>query len=478
MSLLRRKNCTMVRLRRICGWMIVIILVTSSHSMPARVASANGSAKVYLPMVTRAYDPGYINPFGIALYDNVDDSQGLSLMRNAGSRWVTTVLSWVEIEPIKGQRNWASFDVKVNNARAAQMDVFVLFTNNPAWAAQYLGGPVYNSQDLVSIVTEMTERYDGDGFNDAPGSPVVRYWSFYAEPDNRDLSLAPGGKGVWGNNGAGYAQMLSQIAPAIHSASPAAKVLIGGLAYDSFTTEGGGFVRSFLADTLAALNTYPGGAGYYLDAFAFHFFPISAARWPTIRDKALELKGILQQHGVGHLPMLVPETGHWSEAVPHIPMLSSTPMLQAQKLVQIHVHGLSAGILNFMWLGVVDHGPYTEAHGLFFDAQMTSPKPAYAAYQTMTRELTFFRYVRTLNGGGSEGYVFRNGEAEEKTVAWSQNPSATTLPFANTCLRVVDLLGAVSQIQDGGAGDQDQTPGQITLRLEPNHPVYVGRCPP
>ncbi|MDY7041590.1 MAG: beta-galactosidase, partial [Chloroflexota bacterium] len=152
---------------------------------------------VYLPLVVRYYDPGYASPFGIVMYGSVDDVAGLQEMEDAGSKWVTTMLHWSAIEPSKGNYNWSSFDTKAQNAQAAGMDVFVLFTSNPSWAASLPGGPVTDTQDLVDFVTLMAERYDCDGVDDASGSPCVHYWSFYAEPDNGDIGRAQTGKGYW-----------------------------------------------------------------------------------------------------------------------------------------------------------------------------------------------------------------------------------------------------------------------------------------
>ena len=44
---------------------------------------------------------------------------------------------------------------------------------------------------------EVVERYDGDGYKDAPGSAVVTYWEMYNEPD----AWAFGDIGGWGKRG-------------------------------------------------------------------------------------------------------------------------------------------------------------------------------------------------------------------------------------------------------------------------------------
>lgn len=448
-----------------------------AQTQPQDGVQPSDTSTIYLPIVTNWSDPSYISPFGHISYGSVDNAAGLQKMADVGSKRVTTMLYWSSIEPVKGTYDWSSFDTKAHNAQAAGMEVFVLFTGNPSWAAQYPGGPVYDIQDLVSFVTLMAERYDGDGIDDAPGSPRVDYWSFYAEPDNGNESYAPGGKGFWGYNGVGYAQMLSYISPAIHAANPKAKVLIGGLAYDWFTEEGGPFVRAFLGNTLTALNGYPGGVKAYLDAVAFHFYPISAGRWPTIREKALEIRGIMNQHGAGNLLLLCPEAGYWSS-----PKFGSSEEQQANRLVQMYVRSISANISFLSWYEVFDRAIAGSADDLYPDRTSGllyldgSHKPSYHAYRTLTSELDLAYYKRTLNVANVEGYVFLAPGNREKTVLWA-TASSVLVPFGGSCLRLVNRSGYESAVLDGQANDMDgAVNGQILLRVYQNTPVYVEPC--
>jgi hypothetical protein len=398
-------------------------------------------------------------------------------MEAAGSSWVSTNFSWKVIEPSNNSLNWSSFDRKVQNAQAAGMDVYVLFTGNPSWAAELPGGPVYNIGTLVDITRRAAERYDCDGVDDAPGSPCVHYWSFYGEPDNTNYARALRGKGYWGHNGTGYADMLAHVAPAIHDANPRAKVLIGGIAYDSFVEEGGDFVRSFLGDVLGALNGYPGGAKAYLDAIAFHYYPISTHRWPTILEKALEIRGIMSQYGVGDLPMICPEAGYWSS-----PKFGSNETIQARRVAQMYVRSMSAGVRPLMWYLVYDlaeagspedQNP-DETCGLF--RPDGSEKVAYRAYRTISRELGRSYYRRPFQHPNIEGYVFQVADNREMTVLWATIP-ATNVSFPSTCLRRVYLYGGSNTITDGDSLDLDGSAnGAITIRVEQNQATYVEPC--
>ncbi len=454
----------------------------SSHA-PAGL-QATDAYTVYVPLIAAWYDPTYVNPFGVTMYGSINDNAGLQIVADAGARWATTSLSWAAIEPTPGEYNWSSFDVSVQNAQAAGVELFVLIRENPEWAAPLPGGPVEDLQDLVNFATALAERYDGDGIDDAPGSPIVNYWSFYAEPDNGDYERALAGKGYWGHNGAGYAEMLSHVASAMHAANPDAQILIGGLAYDYFEEDGGPFVRSFLDDTLTALNNYPGGATQYIDAIAFHFYPTAPDTWATIREKTAEIQSIMNAHNVGNLPLICPEMGYWSS-----PRFGSSLDNQANRLVQMFTRALSMDMQPLMWYKVYDAAIPESADDVNPDRTAGlldvegDPKPAYYAFQTMTTELRGAHYLRELNLSGIEGYVFRLPTGREVTVLWATKITndATTVTFPYTCVRRVETTGTeYSPIYDGdphwdwdGAGN-----GRITLGIhEENRPIYVMPCP-
>lgn len=442
-----------------------------SAAAPAAAGDGPVTTTVFLPSVGRFFDPTYVDPFGISMFGYVDAAHGLQHMQAAGARQVMTDFSWRLAEPTRGAPyDWAEFDAKVLNAQAAGMRLYVLFTDNPTWVNVARRGPVPDDKlpDLENLVAAMVQRYNGQN-----GFPRIDDWSFYGEPDSQS---------AWGHQGAQFAAMLKRIAPIVHTHNPRARVLIGGLAYDLFTTDTpwpGIFVRDFLTATLATLNTYPGGAAAYLDAVAFHYYPVSVWRWPTLREKTDEIRGILTRHGVGHLPILVPEFSK-----PSLWPAGDTPAIQARWLVQNAVRGLAMGVEQLHWFQVFDiaDDPLTPAddlprtQGLFPEGDLTQPKPAYFAYQVLAGELKGARYFGPLASPGVEGYVFSQAGAR-KTVVWGLSAD-TAVIFSQGCARRVTLLGVVSTILDGGAGDVDgAVNGQIQLTASVDEPIYVGVCP-
>lgn len=432
----------------------------STAARPQR-SSASLTRSAYLPLATQLAP---INPFGIVMYDNVDASSGLAQMQAAGARHVSTILDWGTIEPVEGARNWSSFDAKVSNARAASMSLFVLFTGDPQWAWT---GPADNRttdpQKRLSFVRAMIQRYDCDGVSDAGPGLCVRDWSFYAEPDYHleALKNSPGAKGYWGRRGVQYAQMLRDVAVTVHVEDSSARVLIGGLAYDSFDTDGGPFVRAFLPTVLGELSRL-GGASQFINAVAVHYYPI---KFQSIRDKLLEVQGIMRSYGVGHLPLLVPEAGYWSQG-------DSTEQKQAQMLVRYYTEGLTTGAEQLSWFTVFDLGPNQNTWGLFRGRDLNSPKPSYVAYQNVTRRLAGAAFLQPLDQPGVTGYVFRLPDGSQTIVAWTERASGVSVTVPGACATVSDKLGATRQQRAASA----TTEAEVRVGLAAHEPVFISTC--
>ncbi|MBV9788997.1 MAG: hypothetical protein JOZ51_12520, partial [Chloroflexi bacterium] len=273
-----------------------------------------------------------------------------------------------------------------------------------------------------------------------------------------------------GPHGVAYGHMLADVANVVHGEDPGARVMIGGIAYDSFLPPHGtrGFIKEFLPTVLATLNAKPGGARAYLDAIAVHYYSL---QFPSIINKITEIRAIMQNHGVAALPIVVPETGYWSAD-----SAGSNEARQAQRLTQIFVEGLAAGVRELSYFSVFDSGGGMETSGLFHGQDLSRPKLAYSAYRVLTAELTGAKYSRLLGQPGVTGYVFRMPQGSEKTVFWGANAAGSAV-FGGSCLRRVDELGVANTINDGGPGDGDgQVNGQIRIAAAANDPAYVAAC--
>lgn len=465
-------------------WSAVVVVhpgpFPAQASAVARVEVTDATT-LYLPEVALHHNPGYVSPFGVTMFGGVGANSGLNEMRDAGSDWVMIVLDWNAIQPTQSAAyDWSSFDSQVQAAADAGASAYVLLMESPSWARAN-GSPsrprgplnTIGLAELTELAGEMAARYNGQN-----GHPRVDYWSFFGEPDY---------KYAWGDNPGAYADMLAVVAPAVHTGNPGAKVLIGGLAYEFFTDDTTlpeswrNFVRAFLPNTLQALNQKPGGAGRYVDALAFHYYPVGASPWPTIKEKAAELKGILGQYGLARLPLIVPEVSAFSQG-----LHGQTAEQQASRLVQFYLRGISVGVQTLFWFQVFDlPADVSEGDevGLFSSREnvrnLDNPRPSYYAYWTLAHELDRADYLRALDWPGVEGYVFRRA-GRETSVLWSTAGTPVQAQFALTCVRLVTRQGLSTVVPDGnaGAGDLDGVVnGLVTLAIPYDTPVYVGPCP-
>ena len=364
---------------------------------------------VHMPVVARSPSRS-TSVFGVQMYGALDSSAAaLDLAQTAGVSWVRWAFSWGSIEPqdtTPGQYDWTVTDASFSAAKAAGLNVIATMTSNPSWAATYSGGRLDRAgvAPFAEFMAAAVERYDGDGKDDAPGSPVVNYWELYNEPDGGDPIRARYGSGYWGPYGADYAQMLCATYHAAKAASPNAKIVLGGLAYDWFQEDGGPFVRAFLDDVLAA------GGGRCVDAVAFHYYPVFESVWtpfgPGLSGKAHYLRSKLDAYGLSSLPLLVTEAGYHSNADPSWP---STPEIQAGYVIKLFTQAIASDISTMIWFSWTDLPDYWAANGLLDFNQR--PKPAYGALTVARRKLGAAFFERRLSDGetGSpsvEAYLF------------------------------------------------------------------------
>lgn len=436
--------------------------------------STTQTCTAYLPLVFRCFD-SRIPSFGVQFYGALNSHNGLGDMADAGIRWIRLPASWDAVEPANttpAYYNWSGLDPSVVNATNEGINLVLTISGQPSWAAAYAMGPVTNTADLVEFVGALVERYDGDGASDAPGSPRVRYFELYNEPDNTDVHHARhGGWGYWGHNGAGYAALLQALYPVVKAASPNAQLVLGGLALDWFEEDGGPFDSHFLDDVLAACR---GRACF--DVMNFHYYPPFRLEWEPygvdIIGKATYVRQKLAEYGFGNVPVICTETS-W---------VSSTGWgsdeLQSRYVVKGYVRGIAAGLPIIFWYQYSDGSDVT-LPGL--TSATLQPKPSYWAYWWMTRMLGGAVYQRPLTLAETasdqiEGYVFQKCGGrldvvwtEDGTFYNADDDPALPLTVSAHRLRVVDKLGNETWLYDADDGRAD---GRITV-LVGGSPLYL-----
>ena len=444
---------------------------------------------IFLPAVYKNYDSTLGIPlFGIQMYGNTSNTnKHHPYLIESNASWLRVPIYWKTVEPTEETPtvyNWASADATFAAAtkEMGQLNIIGTIDGTPDWALITYADPqgkitrTDKRDEFADFVAATVERYDGDGIDDAPNSPVILHWEIFNEPD------ASVSRPLWGNYGSEYADLLSVVYPAIKAANPQAQVLFGGIAYDWFEDQGGNFKRSFLPDVLAA------GGGDYFDVMNFHAYPVFASNWttgngPGLLEKAQAVRSLLATYGYTK-PLVITEAGwHDNNSSPN-PILQSSPEIQARYVVQLFTQSYAAEIDTMIWWMLYDIGdPYPYDTGLV--TLETTEKVSFKTYQEVANELGTTHFIRKLstNETGSddlEVYEFLDNTKKLTIyVAWLDPVDAiSSTPLKLSASEVVvkesipEYPGEELYSYIVRDGDDGVVNGQVTISVS-GRPLYI-----
>ncbi|OIP22898.1 hypothetical protein AUJ93_02750, partial [bacterium CG2_30_33_46] len=184
-----------------------------------------------------ASDNNENSPFGVnghvfRRYYPQERDTAFSKMAEVGAKWEREEFTWDFIEPTQDQYDWSGYDDVVLKANANHINISGLIAYSAIWASTGKGLSdedkyLPNLDAWADFVGKLVERYDGDGINDALGSPVVQYWELWNEPNlNRFLkinNMVPDDKEFW------YGQLLKRGYQAAKQANPDSVILSGAV---------------------------------------------------------------------------------------------------------------------------------------------------------------------------------------------------------------------------------------------------------
>ncbi len=463
--------------------LIAAALLAGGAFLPARAEAHTeeeppAGEKLYLPWVGNRACNALPSPslFGVQMYGHTGErSPYLSSLQASGARWLRVSVEWRQIEPhntTPDQYDWRHADRVLAAAQDACVHIIATHRSAPAWAASNPDGPLdrTNLGELAEYLTALAERYDGNGKDDAPGSPVVRHWELYNEPDVTSTTGT-----AWGDAPQKYAAMLKKAYPAIKQGNPKARVLLGGLAYDAFTDQGGWFNRGFLEGVIKA-----GGGGYF-DIMNFHSFPTLAGNWtnqgPGLLEKTEHIRAELKRLGVKPKPIFITETGHYVKPVGNFP---AGPEIQARYVTQLYAQALAADVEALIWFTLYDleNEALHNRTGLVTNDSPPVRRPAFGVFRFAATQLNAVRYERRLSAaeaGASDMEVYRFVDAARKLdihVAWlnpvdTKDKKPLVLPASRAVVR--DVFGRPTVVLDR---DDGKTDGRVTVQVG-GRAVYV-----
>ncbi len=394
--------------------------------------------------------------------DDLSNIRYFPSMAEIGVKWVRTYLFWSDVEPVREDPprfHWTKYDDLFKRLREMGFTPIVIIAGNPSWISTYPGGPFDKGdvKDYIRFVKALVERYNGDGKNDAPGSPKILYWEIYNEPDLTSLQYASYPVwGFWGNQPAEYADLLKAVYPVIKKASPDAQVVLGGIALDNWTHFNSGFFDQVLK----------AGGGEFFDIMNFHYYYPFRTVWgrygPDIIGKTNYIKNRLASYGL-RKEIFCTEAGHWSAE-------DSSSEFQASYLAKLFTRGIAADLKSMIWFVLVDRDTKgTDSTRGLFDPR-ANKKLSYHVLKHLTSYMKGAVYRQPLSftegddiaidwsweerirqrfspGSIVEGYRFYNpGLKKDISISWSNSREFQAKLFGRS-IRVFDHHGKVKDLK-------------------------------
>jgi hypothetical protein len=219
------------------------------------------------------------------------------------------------------------------------------------------------------------------------------------------------------------------------------------------------FLESFLSS----------GVLEYLDAVSVHPYRNYSKAPETAAEDYRKLRGLIERYAPSEAKKRIPiVSGEWGYAS-HAKGV--TLEKQAAFAVRQQLANLLEGVPISIWYDWKNDGsdPNEREDNFGTVTQDLQPKPAYAAIQTMTRELDGYRMERRLKAGNETDYVLlcsKSGGSRKLAVWTLGEPHAIALDVGES-----DPSG-LAGVTGAGTAFQPKVKRQLVLELE-SMPRYI-----
>jgi LysM repeat protein len=177
----------------------------------------------------------------------VDPAGITARITDLGAVWVKQPVFWRQVEPQKGQANFAALDAQVEALTGTGARVMLTVSRAPDWArgTNVEDGPAANNADFAAFLSTLASRYQGK----------VAAYEVWERPNVR---REWNGKPI---SAASYVEMLRVAYAAIKTADSSAIVVSAGLAPTGFNDG-----LNAINDRVFLLQAYQAGLASYSDA--------------------------------------------------------------------------------------------------------------------------------------------------------------------------------------------------------------------
>lgn len=306
---------------------------------------------------------------------------------------------WGFLEPQKGVYDFSSLDRRINSFYSNGAYPLVTINSVNLWdrgmgdAALVDTGKLgqklpNNIAAYAEFIRRLVERYDGDGVDDAPGSPVVLYWQLH---DKIDVN--------WEDSSENFAELMKITSRAMKEANPQAKLVIGGIGLPYAHKS-----QKIYSDVIKRLGEMKKQEGKsYIDVFDLHafslasdytFFLLSRDRKSQHLEETLKMfRFILDYNGFKTVPIFMTEVSVHSSCPRRVGnrlVICQREDEQASTLFKMYIYSLSNGVSKVFWFSLVDffnfggvfNGVYDNA-GLIRSRAYTKPYEKKYSYYTL-----------------------------------------------------------------------------------------------
>lgn len=159
----------------------VLKVPTDGNVVPTPVPTVQGSLPAAPTVVSGqsgTSQVGYGFDYGIEAFTTGQDIASITTeIGQLGMHWVKQTIYWRDIEPVRGQIDFATLDEIVNQFTSANLKILFTVTSSPAWARSYIleNGPSDNLADYGTFIAALAQRYAGR----------VQAYEIWNEPNRR-----------------------------------------------------------------------------------------------------------------------------------------------------------------------------------------------------------------------------------------------------------------------------------------------------
>lgn len=370
--------------------------------------------------------PGSLAGVGVNIHFIRGHEKDLDLIAAAGFKYVREDFFWDLIEKKRGEYNWSDFDeLTANLEKRGLHPYYILDYSNPLYEEPGRAtNPITHKLEHSAIASpqhpesvDAFARWAAAAARHYHGHAIV--WEIWNEPN---ISFWKPKADV-----AQYTALAVATCRAIREAEPDATIV--GPATSGFAA---GFMDYFCKS----------GVLQYLDAVSVHPYRPPSVPPETAGREFEHLRGLIKQYapeGKKDLPIVSGEWGYSSNTK------GVTLEQQANFIARQQLANLYYGIPISIWYDWKNDGndPNENEHNFGVVKPDLSPKPAYTAIQTLTRELAGCQLAGRCDIGDTNVFVlvFNKGGRQSKLAVWTTGTNFIVhLPFAKISTNSITVI--------------------------------------